>query len=120
MMDAQSKQRTVLNDHSKIAAQVVESLEDCEDPDHYHMPGQRHDKFNADRQLGGSNIPGITRMPQTEEEAVRNRAHTQMTSNMIKNSLKEMKEKLAKMKHNKEMVTMGMQKLDDDFINNQI
>ena len=40
-----------------------------------------------------------------------------MTSNMIKNSLKEMRDKLAKMKHNKEMVNMGMQKLDEEYIN---
>jgi len=57
-------------------------------------------------------------MPQTEEEAVRNRAHTQMTSNAIKNSLQEMRNKLARMKHNKEVVTIGMQKLDQEFISN--
>jgi len=47
-------------------------------------------------------------MPQTEEEAVRNRAHTQMTSNAIKKSLQEMRDKLDKMKHNKDMVSMGL------------
>jgi hypothetical protein len=38
-----------------------------------------------------------------------------MTSNMIKNSLKEMREKLEKMKHNKEVVEIGMRKLDKQF-----
>jgi len=40
-----------------------------------------------------------------------------MTSNAIKNSLKDMRDKLAKMKHNKEVVTIGMQKLDADYLN---
>jgi hypothetical protein len=40
-----------------------------------------------------------------------------MTSNMIKNSLREMRDKLSKMKHNKEVVTAGMAKLDEQFIN---
>lgn len=127
-MDALSKQRNVLNDHSKLASQVVENLEAFADPNYYHFPGARPEKYDADRQLGGpgkmqhsagrAEIPGITRMPQTEEEAVRNRAHTQMTSNMIKNSLKEMREKLQTMRHNKEMVALGLKQLDADFINN--
>ena len=61
--------------------------------------------------------PGITKIPQTEEEAVRNRAHTKMTSNMIKASLKDMRDKLSKMKHNKEVMAVGMKKLDGDFLN---
>ena len=52
-----------------------------------------------------------------EEEAVRNRAHTKMTSNMIKASLKDMRDKLSKMKHNKEVMAVGMKKLDGEFLN---
>jgi len=52
-------------------------------------------------------------MPQTEEEVIRNRAETQMTSNMIKNSLAELRSKLALMKHNKDIVSQGLGKLDE-------
>jgi hypothetical protein len=35
-----------------------------------------------------------------------------MTSNMIKNSLAELREKLTKMKHNKEFVQVGIHAID--------
>ena len=58
-------------------------------------------------------------MPQTEEEVIRNRAETQMTSNMIKNSLAELRQKLSTMKHNKEIVAHGLANIEtghpDDF-----
>lgn len=41
-----------------------------------------------------------------------------MTSNMIKNSLAELREKLTKMKHNKEIVTIGMKALDEQWNKN--
>ena len=60
-----------------------------------------------------NNESSAVRFPKTEEEVIRNRAETQMTSNMIKNSLAELREKLTKMKHNKEIVTVGMKALDE-------
>ena len=36
-----------------------------------------------------------------------------MTSNMIKNSLAELREKLTQMRHNKQMVDHGLSKLDE-------
>jgi len=40
-----------------------------------------------------------------------------MTSNNIKKSLQEMRDKLAKMKHNKEVVSAGLAKLDAEYLN---
>ena len=93
------------------------NLEQMAEASIYHYPGGKIDKFDPDFQLGERNPDGITRMPQTEEEAIRNRAHTQMTSNNIKKSLQEMRDKLTKMKHNKEVVSAGLAKLDAEYLN---
>ena len=75
-------------------------------------PGrENYDYVDYSNQRGSSGQEkqsSITRMPQTEEEVIRNRAETQMTSNMIKNSLAELREKLTQMKHNKEFVQIGI------------
>lgn len=52
------------------------------------------------------------RVPQTEEDVIRNRAETQMTSNMIKNSLAELRSKLTQMKVNKDFVRHGISIID--------
>ena len=62
---------------------------------------------------GEAQASSAVRMPKTEEESIRNRAETQMTSNMIKNSLAELREKLTMMKHNKDFVQVGIKAIDE-------
>jgi len=55
---------------------------------------------------------GIVQLPQTEEDVIRNRAQTQMTSMMIKNSLASLRTKLSQMQDNKKIVQKGMAYFD--------
>ena len=50
--------------------------------------------------------------PTSEEEAIRNRAQTQMTANHIKSTLADLKEQLTSMKRNKAAVGAGMAFMD--------
>jgi hypothetical protein len=60
------------------SADVIKALEKMGPGGGRHFPGEQTDEFDAEYQLGGkaTEAGGITRLPQTEEEAVRNRAHT--------------------------------------------
>ena len=56
--------------------------------------------------------PDIVRLPKTEEDVIRNRAQTIMTSRMIQNSLANLRTKLNQMQDNKKVVQKGIGQFD--------
>ena len=70
---------------------------------------QQYEYVDHSKSAGRSFDPNIA---QSEEDVIRNRAETQMTSNMIKNSLAELRSKLTQMKVNKDFVRQGMSIID--------
>ena len=51
-------------------------------------------------------------MPKTPEDVIWSRAQTQLTSNIIKSTLNDIKDSLFEMRQNKKVVAQGMQFLD--------
>ena len=61
---------------------------------------------------GGGDEDSVSRMPKTQEEVIWSRAQTQLTSNIIKSTLHDIKASLFDMRKNKKVVAQGMAFLD--------
>lgn len=86
------------------------NLEELNTP---HLPngprgGRSPTAHHRGDELGGS----VSRMPKTPEDVIWSRAQTQLTSNIIKSTLNDIKDSLYEMRKNKKVVAQGMQFLD--------